>query len=105
MRSSEKWLGEFNRFKYKNFSSHKRGMGLETQGESNNYGIGDLNIQFMGSYVGEGLFFDGGEVNSLYLSRFDMFNIKLSSQARVCLLIDYSLINRSVLFYFSLSCL
>ena len=50
---------------------------METEGESNNYGMVYLNIQFMGSYVGEGLFFDVREVNSLYLSRFDMFNIKI----------------------------
>ena len=31
----------------------KRGMGVETEGESNNYGIVELNICFMGSYVGE----------------------------------------------------
>ena len=39
--------------KYNNFSRHGRGIGVDTEGESNNYGMVDLNIQFMGSYVGE----------------------------------------------------
>ena len=57
-------------------------MGVETEGESNNYGMGDLNIQFMGSYVGEGLFFDGVKVDSLYLFRFDIFNINFRFSCR-----------------------
>ena len=66
---------------------------METAGEYNNYRMGDLNIQFMGSYVGEESFSDGGEVFSLHLSRFDMFTIKLSFQAKIYLLIDHSFIN------------
>ena len=53
----------------------------------------------MGSYVGEGLFFDRMKVDSLYLFRFDIFNIKLSSQEKICLLIDYSLINWSMFLF------
>ena len=55
---------------------------METEGEYNNCGMVDLNIQFMGSYVGEVFFFDGGEVFSLYLFRFDISNInfEFSSQ-------------------------
>ena len=44
MRALRKWLGEFNHFKYDNLSSHKKGNGVETEGESNNYGMVDLNI-------------------------------------------------------------
>ena len=34
--SHGEWLGKFNLLKYNNFSIHQRGMGVETEGESNN---------------------------------------------------------------------
>ena len=52
-----------------------------------------------------GLFFDGVKVDSLYLFRFDIFNINLSSHVEICLLVDYSfdqLIYVIVLFSFLL---
>ena len=44
MRSSEKMARGIQSLKYNNLSSHEKGNGVETEGESNNYGIVDLNI-------------------------------------------------------------
>ena len=66
---------------------------METEGESNNYGMVDLNINSWVHMSVRGLFFDGVMVDSLYLFRFDIFNINLSSHVEICLLVDYSLIN------------
>ena len=66
---------------------------METEGGYDNYGMGDLDINSWVHILVRGSCFDGQEVGSLYLFRFDIVNIKLSSQARICLLNDYSLIN------------
>ena len=83
-------------------SSHEKGNGVETEGESNNYGIVDQDIQFMGSYFSEGLLFDEGEFYSSYLFRIDMFNIKNEFSGKD-LFVDWLLIDQLiyviVLFY------
>ena len=55
---------------------------METEGESNNYGMVDLNIQFMGSYVGEVWFLDQERLTLYTFFMFDIFNInfEFSSQ-------------------------
>ena len=57
---------------------------METEGESNNYGIGDLNIQFMGSYVGQVCFLDQERLTLYTFSSLIYLISILGSQAKNC---------------------